>query len=326
MRRCIFGLTVALAITALATAVNAQEQNYPSRPVHILAAAAPGGNPDVLARLLSQRLSEVLGQPFVVENVPGAGGILAAKRIADAAPDGYMLMLNDSGALAININMSPDATYKLKDFTPITALATVPTALVIVPSVPASNVNEFIALAKAKPDAMSYGSAGAGSIHHLTMEIFAERTGIKLLHVPYRGGSALVNGLLTGEIQAGWSGLPNVIPHIKAGKLRGLCVSVLARAVSPPDVPTCDEAGIKGFDIADMLGLQGPAGISPKSVERLQAAIAKIMREPALAERMAVLGMDMQENGTANYVRFMQDDLDYHAKVIDRLGLGRKAR
>jgi tripartite-type tricarboxylate transporter receptor subunit TctC len=325
MRRCIFGLTVALAVTALATAVHAQEQNYPSRPVHILAAAAPGGNPDVLARLLSQRLSEVLGQPFVVENVPGAGGILAAKRIADAAPDGYMLMLNDSGALAININMSPDATYKLKDFTPITALATVPTALVIIPSVPANNVNEFIALAKAKPDAMTYGSAGAGSIHHLTMEIFAERTGIKLLHVPYRGGSALVNGLLTGEIQAGWSGLPNVIPHIKAGKLRGLCVSVLARAVSLPDVPTCDEAGIKGFDIADMLGLQGPAGISPKSVERLQAAIAKIMREAAMVERMAVLGMDMQENGTANYVRFMQDDLDNYAKVIDRLGLGRKA-
>jgi tripartite-type tricarboxylate transporter receptor subunit TctC len=326
MRRCIFGLTVAVAITALATTVHAQEQNYPNRPVHILAAAAPGGNPDVLARLLSQRLSDVLGQPFVVENVPGAGGILAAKRIADAAPDGYMLMLNDSGALAININMSPDATYKLKDFTPITALATVPTAFVIIPSVPASNVNEFIALAKAKPDAMSYGSAGAGSIHYLTMEIFAERTGIKLLHVPYRGGSALVNGLLTGEIQAGWSGLPNVIPHIRAGKLRGLCVSVLARAVSLPDVPTCDEAGIKGFEIADMLGLQGPAGISPKSVERLQAATAKIMREPALAERMAVLGMDLQENGTANYVRFMQDDLDYYAKVIDRLGLGRKAR
>jgi tripartite-type tricarboxylate transporter receptor subunit TctC len=324
MRRRIVVLTSALGVAIFATA-HAQEQNYPSRPVHVLAAAAPGGNPDVLARLLSQRLADVLGQPFVVENVPGAGGILAAKRIADAAPDGYMLMLNDSGALAININMSPDATYRLKDFTPITALATVPTALVIVPSVPANDLNEFIALAKSKPDAMSYGSAGAGSIHHLTMEIFAERTGIKLLHVPYRGGSALVNGLLTGEIQAGWSGLPNVIPHIKAGKLRGLCVSVLARAVSLPDVPTCDEAGIKGFDIADMLGLQGPAGMSPKSVERLQSAVAKIMREPAMVERMAILGMDMQEKGTANYVRFMQDDLDSYAKVIDRLGLGRKA-
>ena len=322
----IFGrLILASVAFAFAGDVQAQDQGYPNRPVHILAAAAPGGNPDVLARLLSQRLSEVLGQPFVFENVPGAGGILAAKRIAEASSDGYTLMLNDSGALAININMSPDATYKLKDFTPITALATVPTALVIIPSVPATNAQEFIALAKAKPDVMSFGSAGAGSIHHLTMEIFAERTGIKLLHVPYRGGTALVNGLLTGEIQAGWSGLPNVISHIKAGKLRGLCVSVLKRAVSLPDVPTCDEAGIEGFDIADMLGLQGPAGMPPKAVERLQGAIAKVMREPAMAERMSVLGMDMQENGTASYVRFMQDDFDRYAKVIDRLHLSRKA-
>jgi len=321
--RLVVYLAIALSAANLTTKADAQE--YPNRAVHVLAAAAPGGNPDILARLLSQRLAEVLGQPFVVENVPGAGGILAAKRLAEASPDGYVLMLNDSGALAININMSPDATYKLKDFTPITALATVPTALVIIPSVPANTVGEFITLAKSKPGIMSFGSAGAGSIHHLTMEIFAERTGIKLLHVPYRGGTALVNGLLTGEIQVGWSGLPNVISHIKAGTLRGLCVSVLKRAVSLPDVPTCDEAGIKGFDIADMLGLQAPAGMSPKAVERLQAAIAKIMREPAMAERMETLGMDLQENGTANYTRFMHDDLELYAKVIDRLGLSRKA-
>ena len=321
--RLVVYLAIALSAANLTTKADAQE--YPNHAVHVLAAAAPGGNPDVLARLLSQRLAEVLGQPFVVENVPGAGGILAAKRIAEASPDGYVLMLNNSGALAININMSPDATYKLKDFTPITALATVPTALVIIPSVPANTVGEFITLAKSKPGIMSFGSAGAGSIHHLTMEIFAERTGIKLLHVPYRGGTALVNGLLTGEIQVGWSGLPNVISHIKAGTLRGLCVSVLKRAVSLPDVPTCDEAGIKGFDVADMLGLQAPAGMSPKAVERLQVAIAKIMREPAMAERMETLGMDLQENGTANYARFMHDDLELYSKVIDRLGLSRKA-
>lgn len=321
--RLVVYLAIALSAANLTTKADAQE--YPNHAVHVLAAAAPGGNPDVLARLLSQRLAEVLGQPFVVENVPGAGGILAAKRIAEASPDGYVLMLNDSGALAININMSPDATYKLKDFTPITALATVPTALVIIPSVPVNTVGEFITLAKSKPGIMSFGSAGAGSIHHLTMEIFAERTGIKLLHVPYRGGTALVNGLLTGEIQVGWSGLPNVISHIKAGTLRGLCVSVLKRAVSLPDVPTCDEAGIKGFDVADMLGLQAPAGMSPRAVERLQVAIAKIMREPAMAERMETLGMDLQENGTANYARFMHDDLELYSKVIDRLGLSRKA-
>jgi tripartite-type tricarboxylate transporter receptor subunit TctC len=320
----IWSLLLGLSLAVTASAALAQQDDYPSRAVHILAAAAPGGNPDVLARLLSQRLSEVLGQPFVVENVPGAGGILAAKRIQSAPPDGYMLMLNDSGALAINITMSPDATYALADFTPITALATVPTAFVVIQTVPAKTLAEFIALAKSTPGTMTFGSAGAGSIHHLTMEIFSERAGIKLLHVPYRGGSALVAGLLTGEIQSGWSGLPNVISHINAGKLRGLCVSVLKRAASLPDVPTCDEAGIKGFDVADMLGLQGPAGMSPKAVARLQSAIAKIMREPAMAERMAILGMDLQENGTANYVKFMKDDVDRYAKVIDRLALKRK--
>jgi tripartite-type tricarboxylate transporter receptor subunit TctC len=323
MRR-IAAMALVCALTASATAAQGQQPDYPTRPVHVLAAAAPGGNPDVLARLLSQRLAEVLGQPFVVENVPGAGGIIAAKRVAISPPDGYIVMINDSGALAINITMSPDANYTLAEFTPITALTTVPTALVVIPSVPAKTLAEFIALAKSSPGTMSYGSAGAGSIHHLTMEIFAERTGIKLLHVPYRGGTALVNGLLTGEIQAGWSGLPNVVPHIGAGKLRALCVSALERASSLLDVPTCDEAGIKGFDVADMLGLQGPAGMSPKVVERLQSAIAKVMREPAMAERMKILGMSMQENGTADYVRFMKDDLEFYAKVIDRLGLKRK--
>jgi tripartite-type tricarboxylate transporter receptor subunit TctC len=317
-------VSLALGLVLAGSAAQAQQDDYPNRPVHVIAAAAPGGNPDVLARLLSQRLSEVFGQSFIVENVPGAGGVLAAKRIAGSSPDGYTLMVNDSGALAINITMNPDANYKLADFTPVTALATVPTAFVIIPSVPANGLSEFIALAKSKPGVMNYGSAGPGSIHHLTMEIFAEQAGVKLLHVPYRGGTALVNGLLTGEIQAGWSGLPNVIALVNVGKLRALCVSVLKRAASLPNVPTCDEAGIKGFDIADMLGLQGPAGLSPKVVERLQSAVAKIMREPAMAERMAILGMNLQEDGTANYARFMMDDLERYAKVIDRLGLKSK--
>jgi tripartite-type tricarboxylate transporter receptor subunit TctC len=324
MGRRVMALVLGVVLVVSAVPAQAQQDNYPSRPVHVLAAAAPGGNPDVLARLLSQRLSEVLGQAFVVENVPGAGGILAARRVATSPPDGYTVMVNDSGALAINITMSPDANYTLADFTPITALATVPTALVVIPSVPAKTLAEFVSLAKSKPGAITFGSAGAGSIHHLTMEIFAEHAGIKFLHVPYRGGTALVNGLLTGEIQSGWSGLPNVISQIRADKLRGLCVSVLKRAASLPDVPTCDEAGIRDFDVADMLGLQGPAGMSPQVVERLQSAVAKIMREPAMVERMKTLGMNLQENGTADYARFMKDDLDRYAKVIDRLGLKHK--
>jgi len=297
------------------------EDKYPSRAVHIVAAAAPGGNPDVLARLLADRLQTALGAPFVVENMAGAGGVLAAKRIVDAKPDGYTLMINDSGALAISVAMNPQVKYTIKDFTPVTSLASVPTALVVIPTLPAKNLQEFIALAKSKPGELSFGSAGAGSIHHLTMEIFEEKTGIKLLHVPYKGGTALVAGLLGKEIQAGWSGLPNVVPHIKSGTLNAMCVSVLQRAKSLPDVPTCDEVGIKGFDVADMLGLQGPAGLPDGVVRTLQQAIAKAVRDPAFADKLALLGMNITENGTANYATFMQEDMKRYAAIVDRLHL-----
>src|SRR5579884_744136 len=310
-------LLCAALLFAAFSAGHAQDK-YPSRPVHIVAAAAPGGNPDVLARLLADRLSTTLDAPFVVENMPGAGGVLAAKRIADAQPDGYLLTLDDSGALAINVAMNPQVKYTPKDFSPITALASVPTVLVVAPSLPVKNLQEFIALAKSKPDGLTFGSAGTGSIHHLTMEIFEERTGIKLLHVPYKGGTALVAGLLGGEIQAGWSGLPNVVSHIKSGALRALCVSVLQRAASLPDVPTCDELGIKGFDVADMLGLLGPAGLPDQKVRTLQQAIAKIVREPHFAGRLALLGMNVTENGTSAYAKFLQDDLTRFSAIVER--------
>jgi tripartite-type tricarboxylate transporter receptor subunit TctC len=190
--------------------------------------------------------------------------------------------------------------------------------------VPANTLKEFVALAKSKPGKMSFGSAGAGSIHQLTMAIFAQQAGIDLLHVPYRGGSALVNGLLTGEIDAGWSGLPNVISLIKTEKLRALCLSVLKRDESLPEVPTCDELGYKGFNVATMLGLQGPAGVSPAIVAKLQSAVAKIMREPDMGKRMVTLGIQMQENGTASYAQFMRDDLARYSGVIKELHLSAK--
>jgi len=310
----------AVALTLAAAPGNAQDK-YPSRPVHIVAAAAPGGNPDVLARLLAEKLSTALGQAFVVENMPGAGGVLAAKRIVEASPDGYTLMINDSGALAISVAMNPQVKYTPKDFTPVTSLTSVPTALVIIPNLPANNLQEFVALAKSKPDGLTFGSAGTGSIHQLTMEIFEERTGIKLLHVPYKGGTALVTGLLGKEIQAGWSGLPNVVAHIKNGTLRALCVSVLQRAKSLPDVPTCDELGIKGFDVADVLGLQGPAGMAEPTVRTLQQTIAAAVRDPQFAAKLELLGMNLTENNTANYVKFMQEDLTRYTAIINRLGL-----
>jgi tripartite-type tricarboxylate transporter receptor subunit TctC len=315
--------TIGLFILLLLPPAYGADDSYPSRPVRLIATAGPGGNPDVLARLLAQKLSEDLGKPFVVENVPGAGGVVAAKMVAATPADGHILMLGDSGGLAINVALNPDVGYSpLKDFTPITALATVPTVLVINAAVQAQTLDDFVKLAKSQPGKMSYGSAGYGSVHHLTMALFEERAGINLLHVPYRGGTALVNGLLTGEIQAGWSGFPNVIALIETGKLRALCVSILKRSPSLPKVPTCDELGYKGFDIATMIGLQASAGLPAPIVARIQAAAAKALREPDVAERMLALGIELQENGTAQYRKFMQDDLARYTDAAKRLNLG----
>jgi tripartite-type tricarboxylate transporter receptor subunit TctC len=314
----------AICLSLTIAAAVAEDTDYPSRPVRMLAPSAAGGNPDVIARLLASRLSEIFNDPFIVEDVPGVGGVVAAKQVAAAPPDGYTLMLNDSGAMAISIAMNPDANYKLSDFTPITALATLPTVLVVKPSVPAATPAEFVALAKAKPGTMSFGSAGSGSIHQLTMIIFEQQAGIELLHVPYRGGTAMVNGLLTGEIDAGWSGIPNVLALIQTGKLRALCLSVLQRDPSLPDVPTCDELGYKGFDVATMLGLQTSAGASPVVVGRLQSAVAKILREPEIAQRLVTLGIHMEENGTAAYAKFMQDDLERYTAVVNAVHLQMK--
>jgi len=313
------GLALGLIIPA---AASAQNEPYPTHPVRLIAASGPGGNPDVLARLLAEKFTTTFGKPFIVENVPGAGGVVAANMFAKAPPDGHVLMFGDSGALAINPALNPSLGYDpIKDFAPVTALVSLPTIMVANPSVPANSLAEFIAIARKDPGKMSFGSAGAGSIHHLTMAIFADRTGIDLLHVPYRGGSAMVNGLLTGEIHVGWSAIPNVMTLIESGKLRGYCVSVLERSPSTPAIPTCDELGQKAFDVATVMGIQAPAGTPAKVVARLQAEAAAVMREPAMAARMKQLGMVMQENGTANYQKFMLDDMARYAAVVQKLNL-----
>jgi tripartite-type tricarboxylate transporter receptor subunit TctC len=314
-------LMLGLALTFVSQAA-AQDEAWPTRTVRLIAPAGPGGNPDVMARLLADKFTTAFGKPFIVENVPGAGGVVAANAVAKAPPDGHVLMFGDSGALAINPSLTPGLGYDpIKDFTPVTALVTLPTILVTHPDVQAKTLAEFIALAKKQPGQMTFGSAGAGSIHHLTFAIFAEQTGIDLLHVPYRGGSAMVNGLLTGEIQAGWSGIPNVVELIAAGKLRGLCISTAQRSPSTPSIATCDVVGVKGFNVATMMGLQAPAGTSPRIVARLQAEVAKSLREPTMVARMTQLGMVMEENGTANYAAFMRSDMARFDQVVRKLNL-----
>jgi tripartite-type tricarboxylate transporter receptor subunit TctC len=310
-----------LVVLCVASSALAQE-SYASKSVRVIAAAAPGGNPDVLARMLAAKLADSLGRPFVVENLPGAGGVVAAELVARSPADGHVLMLGDSGALAINIALNPKVTYHpLKDFTLITALAAVPTVLVANPAVPANSLQDFVALAKSAPGKITYGSAGNGSVHHLTMAVFASRAGIELLHVPYKGGSALVAASLSGEVQAGWSGIPNVLAHIRAGKLRVYAISTAQRSGTLPDVPTAAELGYPGFDIATVIGLQAPAGTPREVVVRLQAAVARALRERDVAERMANLAMDLRENGTEHYVRFVQEDLERYAAAVKAAGV-----
>jgi tripartite-type tricarboxylate transporter receptor subunit TctC len=312
---------IVLCLMLAASAALAQE-TYPSKSVRLIAAAAPGGNPDVLARMLAAKLSEAFGRAFVVENVPGAGGVVAAEMLARAPADGHVLMLGDSGALAINVALNPKLGYHpLKDFTLITALAAVPTVLVAPPSVPAATLQEFVALAKSKRGQLAYGSAGNGSVHHLTMAVLASRAGLEMLHVPYKGGTALVAAVLTGEVQSGWSGIPNVAPHIKSGKLKVFAISTAARSPTLPDVPTAAEQGFDGFDIATVIGLQAPAGLPREIGARLQAAAARALREPDVAGRMANLAMELRESGMQHYVRFVKQDLERYAAAVKAAGI-----
>jgi tripartite-type tricarboxylate transporter receptor subunit TctC len=313
-------MRIFLLILLLAGNAFAQDA-YPSKSVRLIAAAAPGGNPDVLARMLAAKLADAFGRPFVVENAPGAGGVVAAEQVARAAADGYTLMLGDSGAMAINVALNPRLSYRpLKDFTLITALAAVPTVLVLNPAVDTASLQDFVKLARSKQ--LAYGSAGNGSIHHLTMAVFLSRAGIEnMLHVPYKGGSALVAALLAGEVQSGWSGIPNVAAHIRAGKLRVLAISTAQRSASLPDVPTMAELGYPGFDIATVIGLQAPAGLPRDVASRLQAAVAKALRERDIAERMASLGMELRENGTEHYARFVREDLERYTEAVKAAGV-----
>jgi tripartite-type tricarboxylate transporter receptor subunit TctC len=292
------------------------------KPVRIVVPAGAGGNPDVLARMLSSRLQAAWGTPILVDNQPGAGGVSAAIAISKSTPDGHLLFFGSNAALSIAAAMNPKLPYDpLKDFTLITALASVPTVLIVNPSVPANNLQEFIAHAKARPGQLNFGSAGVASIHHLTMAVFEVESGTRFLHIPYKGGSPLVAAVMSGEVQAGFSGIPNVVQAIRAGKLKVFGISVPNRSSSMPDVPTLDELGVRGFNVATTIGLQTSAGLHGNLVTLFQQTFARSLREPDVAERMSNLGMVLMENGTDNYLQFMKDEAIRYAGAVKAAGI-----
>ncbi|MDH7795867.1 MULTISPECIES: tripartite tricarboxylate transporter substrate binding protein [unclassified Beijerinckia] len=314
------GLGVALATTSLA---QAQDVAYPTRAVKILVAAAPGGNPDIIARALAQKLTVTLNAPFIVENAPGAGGVVAATSIVKSPPDGYTLFVADSGSLAIALATTAGLAYDpRKDFTPITALASVPTVLVVNPDLGFKDVKSFIAAMRAAPNKTNYGSPGIGSVHHITMAVFLAQSNIQLEHIAYRGGTPMVDALLRREVQAAWSGIPNVMEPIRLGKLQPLVVSTAERQPTLPNVPTLAEEGLGQFDIATMMGLVGPAGIPPAVVGKLEKAVATALREPDMTARLDSLGMTFApEQGAAAYTAFISRDIDKYDRASKQAGL-----
>ena len=284
------GLALMMASIVTTTAfaqTSAAASNYPNKTIRIIVPFTPGGSTDILARAIGIELGKAWGQSVIVENIAGAGGSIGADKVAKSAGDGYTLLMGHIGTLAVNPSLYPDLPYQpLRDFAPVAWVARVPNVLVVHPSVPAKNVKEFIALAKAKPGQLNYGSGGNGSAANLATEYLKVQTNISLLHIPYRGTAPAVTDLLGGQIQVLFTGAPAVIGQIKSGQLRALGVSSPQRLDSLPDVPTVAESGYKNFEADQWYGVVAPKGIPPEIVAKLNAQINRALQSPELKNRL----------------------------------------
>jgi tripartite-type tricarboxylate transporter receptor subunit TctC len=266
-------------------------QDYPSKPILLVVPFAPGGSSDFLSRLIGAKLTEAWKQQVVIESRPGGAGNIAMEAVQRARPDGYTLILGHVGTLAVNPAMFAKLPYDpVKGFVPVSMIATVPTLLVVNPSLPVRNFKEFLDLAKAKPGTINYGSAGNGSSGHLAMEYLKQAAQIDLVHVPYKGTGPMLTDLLGGSTQATFTGATPLIPHIKQGKLRPIAVGTAKRIDALPDVPTVAESGLKGFETSQWYGIMAPAGTPDTIVRKLSAEINRILKSPDVVERLAADG------------------------------------
>lgn len=306
---------VGLIVVACWLGGPALADTYPSRPVRIVVAAPPGGLTDIVTRSVAQFLHEKLGQPFVVENIAGASSTIGSQQVARSAPDGYTLLVNPS--LFVITPMLMSVPYDVvKDFTPVSNFGTVPLSVGINPDIPAKNLKEFVALAKATPDKFSWGSEGVGSVGHLTMERIQREAGFKLLIVPYRGTSPALVDLLAGRVSAMISPVPNLIEQFRSGKVRPVAVATKARVETLPDVPTLEEAGFKDFEIGSWYGLWGPAGIPQTVLTVLNGAIAEAMKTPRVTERVAKQGLIPVGSSSAEFAAFQKAEIAKFQKMI----------
>jgi tripartite-type tricarboxylate transporter receptor subunit TctC len=287
---------LAAAGCALGLALPARAQGYPTRAIRIVVPFTPGGSSDVLARAVGVELSRMLNQPVLIDNVPGAGGSIGAEKAAKSVPDGYTLLMGHTGTLAINPAVYPKLGYDpLREFSPVAWVARVPNVLVVNASVHARTLHELVAQAKAKPGSLAYGSGGNGSAAHTTMEYFKMQTGTSFLHIPYRGTAPSVSDLLAGQVQLLFTGVPALLPHIKAGKIRALAVSSTKRLAVLPDVPTVAESGLPGaagFEADQWYGLVAPAGTPADVVALLNQHVNRALDSEEVRTRLAAEGAE----------------------------------
>jgi tripartite-type tricarboxylate transporter receptor subunit TctC len=317
----ILGCSALLAAALLASHA-AHAQSWPTRSVRMLVPFATGaGTNDIMARLVGQHLGARLGQPVVIENRPGAGGIAGTEAAAKAAPDGYTFLMTN-----VSLVISPYLYSKLpydpqKDFVPVTLVATAPLMLVVHPSVAAKSVKELIALAKAKPGALTYGSGGVGSTPHLAGELFKSLAGIDVLHVPYKGGAPALNDLVGGQLSFMIENVPGTMPFAKAGKLRALAVTSAKRTPLEPSLPTMAEAGVPGYEVVGWNGIVAVAGTPREIVARLQAETAAVLHQPEVRERLAAMGAEPVASTPEEFAAFMRAEDARWGKIIREKGI-----
>ena len=307
-----------VALALLAGAVSAQ--SYPSKPVRVVIPWPPGGSNDVVGRIVTQKVGENLGQQFIVDNRAGAAGSIGADVVAKAPPDGYTLMVHSTSHVG-NAHLYKKLPYDtLKDFTGVALLAAQPGALTIHPSLPVKTVKEFIALAKARPGTINYSSSGNGSAPHLSMELLVAMTGIKIVHVPYKGGAPQVTALVSGETQASLATVSTVLVHVQSGRLRALGVSSAKRSATMPDVPTIAEAGVPGYEMSPWIGVFVPTGTSKELISKLNSEINRALKAPDVSNLLSSNALDALGGTPEEFDVRIKADYEKYAKLIKLTG------
>lgn len=321
MTRALGLLALGLGAIVAPGLARAQPADWPARPIRFILPFPPGGGTDILGRLIAERLTAGLGQPVVTENRGGAGGNVGAEAAAKSPPDGYTIVLV-APSLAISPSLYSKLNYDpVKDFAPVSLVATVPNVMITNPSVPAATLREFIALAKSKPGEMNFGSGGSGTSNHLAGELFNIVAGVKLVHVPYKGVNLAMQDVLSGRVQLVFIGIPAAAPHIKAGKLRALALASAQRSAVLPDVPTADEAGLPKFEVTTWYGILAPAGTPRPVVARLNGELGKIMHSPELKDRLEALATDPLTSTPEEFADLIRREIAKWSEVVREAGL-----